>query len=173
MSARTRTSSPTVRLIANLPPSTSGSTPSITTRRVARTDCPITVVATVKVPPSRETKSSREFVKPAAGTQDSFASSIIYRIEAQETSTKKLLLPQAMFLYLRQQPGEQTTPSTESFPSPALQQRFEALFFELLFRLGRRIRIAVGTHGHSIEFVVAVPEHHRRKLLFPQILRQR
>src|ERR1700683_1622489 len=135
MSARTRTSSPTVRLIANLPPSTSGSTPSITTRRVARTDCPITVVATVKVPPSRETKSSREFVKPAAGTQDSFASSIIYRIEAQETSTKKLLLPQAMFLYLGQQPANKRRLRQNHSPAQRCNSGLKPCFSSCSFAL--------------------------------------
>src|SRR5450432_1440613 len=158
--------------MANRPPSTSGSTPSITTRRSARTDCPISVVATLKGSPFTGTNSfGRRPGKSAAGTRPQLVSSIIYRKEAQNTSTQKLLPPGVMFLYLPRLSRRARYHTPGLFPRPPLQQWFEALLLELLFHFCSSIRIAVGAHRYSIQFIVAVPEHHRREFLLPQFLR--
>ena len=96
-------------------------------------------------------------------------SSIIYRIEAQKTSTDKLLALLVMFLY--HATGQRTArPSLALFPYPPLRERFKALLLKLFFHLGGKIRIAVGSHRHSIKFVIAMPEDKRREFLLSQFL---
>jgi hypothetical protein len=95
--------------------------------------------------------------------------SIIYGIEAQKTSTDKLLaLPGCSCIT----PGQRTArPSLGLFPRPPLHERFKALLLKLFFHLGGKTRIAVGSNRHSIKFVIAMPEDKRWEFLLPQFLR--